>query len=72
MIPRHAELLTLGFYIVGTGKDIAQRIKARSPSFCAVSSMDAIVKSPDNPRMLIADVVATIASFDIVLGEIDR
>jgi len=62
----------LGFYIIGGGKDIALRNKARSPSFCAISSMDAIVKSPDNPRMLIADVVATVASFDIVLGEIDR
>ncbi len=62
----------LGFYIIGGGKDIAKRIKARSPSFCAISSMDAIAKSPDNPRMLIADVVAVIASFDIVLGEIDR
>jgi len=62
----------LGFYIVGSGKDNAKRIKARSPSFCAISAMDAIVKSPDNPRMLIADVVATVASLDIVLGEIDR
>jgi len=62
----------LGFYIIGGGKDTAKRIKARSPSFCAISAMDAVVKSPDNPRMLIADVVATIASFDIVLGEIDR
>ncbi len=62
----------LGFYIVAGGKDIARRIKARSPSFCAISAMDAMVKSPDNPRMLIADVVAVIASLDIVLGEIDR
>ncbi len=62
----------LGFYIIGGGKDIARRIKARSPSYCAISCLDALVKSPDNPKTLIADAVATIASFDIVLGEIDR
>ena len=62
----------LGFYIISDGTDVARRIKARSPSFCAISALDALVKSPDNPRTLIADAVATIASFDIVLGEIDR
>ena len=62
----------LGFYIVSDGTDVARRIKARSPSFCAISALDAMVKSPENPRTLIADAVATIASLDIVLGEVDR
>jgi NADH-quinone oxidoreductase subunit D len=61
----------LGYYIISDGSDIPLRCKARSPCFTATSSIDAIIQHAKTP-MLIADVVATVASFDIVLGEIDR
>ena len=61
----------LGYYIQADGKDIPARCKVRSPCFTAISAIDAIVQSAPEP-MLIADIVATVGSLDIVLGEIDR
>lgn len=57
----------LGFYIVAQGKNQPYRIKARSPSFCNLSLLDAITKGA-----LVADLVAILGSIDIVLGEVDR
>ncbi len=57
----------LGFYIVSDGKPNAYRVKARGPSFCNLSITHEIAKD-----CLIADVIATVGSIDIVLGEVDR
>lgn len=61
----------LGYYIISNGTEVPMRCKVRSPCFTAVSALDAILKASEKP-MLIADVVATLGSIDIVLGEIDR
>jgi NADH-quinone oxidoreductase subunit D len=61
----------LGYYIIADGKDIPFRCKARSPCFTATSALNPIVQTSTKP-MLIADIVATVGSLDIVLGEIDR
>jgi NADH-quinone oxidoreductase subunit D len=58
----------LGFYFIADGKtEIPARIKARGPSFNNLSVLPAICKGA-----MIADLVATIGSIDIVLGELDR
>jgi NADH-quinone oxidoreductase subunit D len=57
----------MGYYVVSDGTAKPYRVHMRSASFANLQSL---------PRMcqnrLIADVVATIGSIDIVLGEIDR
>ena len=57
----------IGFYVIADGTDKPFRFKAKSPSFCALSGFHAYAKDH-----LIADVVATLGSIDIVLGEVDR
>ena len=57
----------LGFYIVSDGSNHPYRIKIRTPSFMNLSALPKMVEGG-----LIADVVSTIGSIDIVLGEIDR
>jgi NADH-quinone oxidoreductase subunit D len=57
----------LGFYVVSDGTKSPYRLKARSGCFTVVSSLPAFTAG-----QLIADVVATVASIDIVLGEVDR
>ncbi|MEW5805842.1 MAG: NADH dehydrogenase (quinone) subunit D [Acidobacteriota bacterium] len=57
----------LGFYIISTGGKSPYRLRIRSPSFNNLQAL---------PRMLegrlYSDAVATIASLDPVLGEVDR
>ncbi|MBS1984132.1 MAG: NADH-quinone oxidoreductase subunit D [Bdellovibrionales bacterium] len=57
----------LGYYMVSDGSKKPLRLKAKSPGFIAVSSMDEVCSG-----MMLADVVAYIGSIDIVLGEVDR
>ena len=57
----------LGFYIVSKGANKPYRLKIRAPSFCNLSIIGNIVKG-----WKIADVVAILGTFDVVLGEIDR
>lgn len=57
----------LGFYIVSDGSPNPYRVKARSPSFVHVSLMNQISRGA-----MVADLIAILGSFDIVLGEIDR
>ncbi len=57
----------LGFWIVSGGKDTALRCKVRAPSFCSMSAFKELTRGT-----MIADLVAIVGSFDIVLGEIDR
>jgi NADH-quinone oxidoreductase subunit D len=57
----------LGFYVICDGKEIAQRVKCRAPSFHNISVLNEISKGA-----MIADMVAIIGSIDIVMGEVDR
>ncbi|RMH57531.1 MAG: NADH-quinone oxidoreductase subunit D [Candidatus Hydrogenedentota bacterium] len=57
----------VGFYVVANGELKPFRVKAKSPCFCALSGFPEY-----GTGMLLADVVATLGSIDIVLGEVDR
>ncbi len=57
----------MGVWIVAGGKDTAIRCKVRAPSFCSMSVFKEISRGA-----MLADLVAIVGSFDIVLGEIDR
>jgi NADH-quinone oxidoreductase subunit D len=57
----------LGFYIISDGSSRPFRVRIRPPSFFNLSALPKMVVGG-----LIADVIATIGSIDIVLGEIDR
>jgi len=57
----------LGFFVVANGQPNAYRIKIRSGSFAAMSMLPVIAKD-----VFLADLVAIIASLDLVAPEIDR
>ncbi|WP_020674779.1 NADH dehydrogenase (quinone) subunit D [Geopsychrobacter electrodiphilus] len=57
----------LGYYIVSDGSTHPYRMKIRPPSFVNLQALPQMVQGS-----LIADVIATIGTLDIVLGEIDR
>jgi NADH-quinone oxidoreductase subunit D len=57
----------LGFYIVGDGTSHPYRCHVRSPSFINLRALPLISEG-----RLIADLVASLGSIDIVLGEVDR
>jgi len=57
----------LGFYLVSDGSNRPFRVRIRPPSFLNLSALPKMIEGS-----LIADVVSTIGSIDIVLGEIDR
>lgn len=57
----------LGYYIVSDGSLKPYRIKVKSPCFTAMSAFREVSRGA-----MIADVVAIVGSFDIVLGETDR
>jgi len=57
----------LGFYVVADGGATAFRMKIRSPSFSNLHVIEKI-----GPGQMISDLVATVGSLDLVLGEIDR
>jgi NADH-quinone oxidoreductase subunit D len=57
----------LGYYIVSDGSNKPYRVRVRPPCFVNLSALPEMIEG-----RLIADVVATIGSIDIVLGEIDR
>jgi NADH-quinone oxidoreductase subunit D len=57
----------LGYYVVSDGNVNPYRVKVKSPCFTAMSAFHHLAKG-----MMIADIIALIGSFDIVLGEIDR
>lgn len=57
----------LGFYLVADGSAKAYRLKIRSPSFCNLQGLSAM-----SHGATLQDVVAIIASLDIVLGDVDR
>lgn len=57
----------LGYYIVSDGSAKPYRMKVRPPSFVNLQALPQMVEG-----FLLADVIATIGTLDIVLGEIDR
>lgn len=57
----------LGFHIVSDGTANPYRIKIRAPSLCNYSAIEHLVQGS-----MIADMVATIGSLNVVGGEIDR
>lgn len=57
----------LGYHLISDGGKIPYRLKVKSSCFTHVSILPAIA-----PGLMIADMVATIGSIDIVLGEVDR
>ena len=57
----------LGVYLEGDGGPKPHRVHMRTPSFDNLSVLDKITKGH-----LVADLVAILASIDIVLGDIDR
>jgi NADH-quinone oxidoreductase subunit D len=57
----------LGYYVVSDGTASPFRVKVKSPCFVNLSALPVMVRGA-----MIADVVATLGSIDIVLGEVDR
>jgi NADH-quinone oxidoreductase subunit D len=57
----------LGFYILSDGGDVPFRCKVRSPAFHNLHVLEDV-----GPGQMISDLVATVGSLDLVLGEIDR
>ena len=57
----------IGFYIISDGSTKPYRVKMRSSCFVTMSVFNEIIKGH-----FIADIVSTLGSLDIVLGEIDR
>lgn len=57
----------LGYHIISDGGKTPYRLKVKSPCFTNVSVLPELA-----PGQMVADLVATIGSIDIVLGEVDR
>jgi len=57
----------LGYHLISDGGKTPYRLKVKSPCFTNVSILPELA-----PGQMVADLVATIGSIDIVLGEVDR
>jgi NADH-quinone oxidoreductase subunit D len=57
----------LGYYLISRGDDRPYRLKIRTGSFTAMSIVEKI-----SPGLMVADLVALIASLDVIAPEIDR
>ena len=57
----------MGYYLVSDGGPRPYRFRLRAPSFTAAQVLPILIKGG-----LLADVVATIGSLDLVMGEVDR
>lgn len=57
----------IGYYVISDGGTGPFRCKGKSPSFCNLSGFEEYSRG-----LLISDVIATLGSIDIVLGEVDR
>jgi len=57
----------LGFYLISRGDDRPYRMKIRTGSFTAMSIVEKM-----SPGLMVADLVALIASLDVIAPEIDR
>jgi NADH-quinone oxidoreductase subunit C/D len=57
----------LGFYLISDGSAVPYRLRVRGPSFVNLLTTDPMARGH-----LLSDLVTTIGSIDIVLGEVDR
>jgi NADH-quinone oxidoreductase subunit D len=57
----------LGFYIISDGSNQPYRLRVRPPSFINLQPLNQMIKG-----QMVSDIVATIGSIDIILGEVDR
>ena len=57
----------LGFYIISDGTGKPYRVRCKSPCFMNISTLNELSQG-----VMVADLIATIGSLDIVLGEVDR
>ena len=57
----------MAYYVVADGTDKAYRVRARTGSFMAMGIIEDV-----SPGLMVADLVALIASLDVVAPEIDR
>jgi NADH-quinone oxidoreductase subunit D len=57
----------LGYYVVSDGGIRPYRVRVRDPSFCNIPALPQMVRG-----RLVADVIASVASIDPVMGGIDR
>jgi NADH-quinone oxidoreductase subunit D len=57
----------MAFYVVADGTTKAWRVRTRTGSFTAMGIIEAV-----SPGLMVADLVALIASLDVVAPEIDR
>lgn len=57
----------LGFYLVSDGSGSPYRLKVRPPCFAIYQSFPTVVKGA-----MLADAIATVASMNVIAGELDR
>ena len=57
----------MGYYVVSDGSEYPYRVRIRTGSFTAMSIIDKI-----SPGIMLADLIALIASLDVDAPEIDR
>ncbi len=57
----------MGWYCVSDGSEYPYRVKIRTGSFTATSIIDKVSRG-----LMLADLIAVVASFDLVAPEIDR
>ena len=57
----------MAYYVVSDGTEKAYRVRARTGSFTAMGVIEDV-----SPGLMVADLVALIASLDVVAPEIDR
>jgi NADH-quinone oxidoreductase subunit D len=57
----------LGFYVVSDGKDRPYRVRVRPPCFFAMAGLHTMLEGG-----MIADIVATFGSINMIAGELDR
>ncbi|MBE9535412.1 MAG: NADH-quinone oxidoreductase subunit D, partial [Proteobacteria bacterium] len=57
----------LGFYLISQGGPKPHRLRIRTGSFSAMSIVEEV-----SPGLMMADLVALIASLDVVAPEVDR
>ncbi len=66
-VPTESARGELGYYIVSDGGSMPYRVKVRAPSFTNLQSLEPVCLGG-----LFADMVINIASFDPVLGDVDK
>ncbi len=66
-VPTESARGELGYYVVSDGGSMPYRVKVRAPSLANLQSLE-----PSSIGGLFADMVINIASFDPVLGDVDK